>query len=244
MRIFETKHEILDFEGDMSGKLMLPNILSLAIMGSTKQSLVYEVGPEYTHAMGLGWIVLQHEITIIRRPLVGEIITIQTHGKEFNKYFAKRDYTFLDENNNKIIQIDSMYAMLDMEKRKMAKIPDAVVQAYQPESVKRVPHLPNPLQFTDDEVAEISCQYHVRFSDIDSNQHVNNAKYLDWAQDPLGRDFLLTHEPQLVNIKFEHEVLLGETVESKIIQQSDETKHQIWMGSELAAEVGIKWTEN
>ncbi|QIL51206.1 acyl-ACP thioesterase [Weissella coleopterorum] len=244
MRIFETKHEILDFEGDMSGKLMLPNILSLAIMGSTKQSLAYEVGPDYTHAMGLGWIVLQHEIIIYRRPSVGETVTIQTHGKEFNPFFAKRDYTFLDEDSNKIIQIDSMYAMLDMEKRKMARIPDALVQAYQPDSVKRVPHLAKPLRFTNEEAADLTRLYQVRFSDIDSNQHVNNAKYLDWAQDPLGRDFLLEHEPQLVNIKFEHEVLLGETVVSKVIQQKNQTKHQIWMGDELAAEVGIKWTEN
>ena len=38
--------------------------------------------------------------------------------------------------------------------------------------------------------------YRVRFYDIDSNQHVNNAMYFNWIIDVLGYDFLTTHIPE------------------------------------------------
>lgn len=243
MRIYETKHEILDDEIDVTGKLTLPKILSLSIGVSTKQSLAYGVGPEYTHAVGLGWVVLQHVITINRRPESGETMTISTHGKEFNPFLAKRDYTFVDEQGYKIIQVDSLYTMMDMKKRKMARIPTDLVDVFDPDRVKRVPHPDKPDRIAEDEAITCEQAYQVRYSDIDSNQHVNNARYLDWAQDPLGMDFLRTHEPKEVNIKFEHEVRWGEMIDVKIAQQADETKHQIWYGDELSAEVSIKWTQ-
>jgi len=244
MKVYEIKHEILYFEGDMTGKLSLPNILNLAILSSTEQSIAYEVGPDFTHGLGLGWIILQHILEIKRRPAIGETVTVQTYAKEVNPFFCKREYIFVDADGNEIVKIDTLYAMIDMEKRKMARIPDGIAQKFDPILVKKIARQPAPDSIGADEQLLRSQDYRVRFTDIDSNQHVNNSKYLNWTQDVLGPEFLLSHEPSHVNIKFEHEVRLGDTVDSKVVVTGNATRHQISSGANLAAEASINWTTN
>ncbi|MCM0582640.1 acyl-ACP thioesterase [Weissella diestrammenae] len=243
MKVYEIEHEVLYYEGDMTGKLNLPTILNLAILSSTEQAIDYGVGPEYTHNLGLGWIILQHIIDIKRRPEIGERIKVSTHAKELNPFFCKRDYTFVDAQGIEIIKIDTLYAMIDMTKRKMARIPEDIAAAFDPTIVKKIARQTAPLTMTDD-MSSQQQDYRVRFTDIDSNQHVNNSKYLNWTQDILGPEFLLAHEPRHVNIKFEHEVRLGEIVTSRVAVIGNQSRHQIIAGDELAAEASIDWTEN
>ncbi|MDR3190383.1 MAG: acyl-ACP thioesterase [Lactobacillaceae bacterium] len=243
-KIFEMPHEILYYEADATGKLSLPNILNLAILSSTKQTDELGVGPDYTHDLGLGWIILQHNMTITRRPAIGETIILQTQAREANPFFCMRDYTFIDASGQVIVQIDSMYAMIDMQKRKVARIPEGYVDVFEPIVVKKIPRLPEPQLIAEDEQVDIEQDYRVRFTDIDSNQHVNNSKYFDWVQDVLGDGYIRTHEAVSVNIKFEQEVRSGNIISSRVVKQGDVTKHQIYNGEILAAEASVSWVAN
>ncbi len=61
-----------------------------------------------------------------------------------------------------------------------------------------------------------SLPYRVRFYDIDSNQHVNNAIYFNWLLDVLGHDFLTKHLVQEVTIRFDREVAYGNLIDSHV----------------------------
>jgi medium-chain acyl-[acyl-carrier-protein] hydrolase len=242
--VFSMQHEVLYYEADFTGKLSLPMIFNLAVLSSTEQSIALNIGPDYVHAHGLGWIILQHVVDIKRRPRIGENLTLTTLAKEFNPFFAKRIYTIADESGIEIVNIDALYALIDMDKRKLARIPDDIVNAYEPERVKKIPRQPEPILFAKDEQGALQQDYRVRYLDIDSNQHVNNSKYFDWLQDVLDSDFVKTHEPTHLNIKYEHEVRLGDTVasEAKLIDDETLSVHRIWSGETLSAEAHINWT--
>lgn len=87
--------------------------------------------------------------------------------------------------------------------------------------------------------------YRVRFYDIDSNQHVNNAMYFNWIIDVLGYDFLTTHVPEKVLIRFDKEVEYGNEIESHYEQVEMEhgvkTRHEIRMQEQLYCEANITW---
>ncbi|TVV26060.1 acyl-ACP thioesterase [Weissella cibaria] len=241
--IYSMQHQVLYYEADVTGKLSLPMIFNLAVLSSTQQSVDLEVGPDFFHAQGIGWIILQHMVEINRRPKIGENLTLQTLAKEFNPFFAKRMYRILDEAGNVLVEIDALYAMIDMERRRMARIPQEMVDAYEPERVKKIPRQPEPQHMIADIPVDVTQEYVVRYLDIDSNQHVNNSKYFDWIQDVLDHDFVKTHEPKRLNIKYEHEVLLGDTIKSEAQTLEDATIHRIWSGDTLSAEAAIEWTD-
>ena len=76
--IYSMQHQVLYYEADVTGKLSLPMIFNLAVLSSTQQSVDLEVGPDFVHAPGFGWIILQHMVEINRRPKIGENLALQT----------------------------------------------------------------------------------------------------------------------------------------------------------------------
>ena len=239
---FRMPHDVVYYEADVTGKLSLPMIYNLAILSSTQQAIDLDIGPEYTHAKGLGWIVLQQLVTINRRPKDGETITLMTKAKQFNPFFAKREYRLIDADGNDLVIMNGLFSMIDMNKRKLARIPKDMAEAYQPEHVRKIPRDPEVTPFDETRDADYVQEYVVRYLDIDSNHHVNNSKYAEWMSDVLPVEFLISHEPTAMNIKYEHEVLPGNKIKSEVQLVDNVTKHRIWFGDVLSAEATIEWT--
>ena len=186
---FRMPHDVVYYEADVTGKLSLPMIYNLAILSSTQQAIDLDIGPEYTHAKGLGWIVLQQLVTINRRPKDGETITLMTKAKQFNPFFAKREYRLIDADGNDLVIMNGLFSMIDMNKRKLARIPKDMAEAYQPEHVRKIPRDPEVTPFDETRDADYVQEYVVRYLDIDSNHHVNNSKYAEWMSDVLPVEF-------------------------------------------------------
>lgn len=242
MKKYEIERRVAYYEADTTQKLSLPMILNLAVLASKNQSDELGVGQDYHLAMGLGWVILQYEVTIKRRPKVGELMRIQTYAAEYNPFFVRRPFIFFDESGDEIIKVSSIWTMLDIKNRRMARLPQAIVDKYDAELVKQVPRIPNPIKITGDDTV-IENDYHVRYLDIDANQHVNNSKYFEWMQDVLSPEYLMTHEVTHINLKFENEIRLGHTILSQVVLGDGETRHRIMMGDTVSAEAEFKWRE-
>jgi medium-chain acyl-[acyl-carrier-protein] hydrolase len=236
--IYQVKHQVVYYEADTTGYLSLPMIFNLAILASTNQAVELGIGPDQNHAQGLGWVVLQYDTTIHRRPKLGETVTIETEPLLYNPFFATRRYTFLEEDGTVLIDIRALFTMIDMEKRRMARIPHEQMEAYQAQRVKQIERMPTPQAI--EEVDE-QATYRVRYLDIDSNQHVNNSRYFDWLQDVLPRGFVQAHDMTRINIKFENEVRYGQTVVSQVTRVDGRTLHRIMNNDTIAAEAEVWW---
>ena len=54
--------------------------------------------------------------------------------------------------------------------------------------------------------------FKVRYTDIDSNQHVNNTKYVDWAIETLPEEIVNNYSLDEIKVTFEKECKYGDTV--------------------------------
>ncbi|QBO36572.1 acyl-ACP thioesterase [Periweissella cryptocerci] len=245
--VFAEEHRVLYYEADITGKLTTANILNLAILASGDQSETLGVGNAEIHAQNIGWVILQYNIDITRRPSVGEQIVIKTQADHYNPYFAVRNFWLETSQGEKLVDIRAIFTMIDMEARKMVRIPQVMMEAYQADKVKKIERIPNPMQLAETELPEVMHNfYHVRFFDIDHNHHVNNAHYFTWMQDPLGAEFLTQNEVVNINIKYESEIRYGSEINSyyKILPAVDgivTTLHQIRVDNELMTEAEMKW---
>lgn len=207
---FFQEHEVYFYECDVNGQLTLPMLLNIAIYTSEKQCDLLGVGPQKVKSYGLGWVVTQYEINITRMPKSDERIIVKTEAVKYNKYFSYRDFWVMDEEGKECAYIHSIFVLMNMETRKLTRIPEELVAPFESEKttkIERAAALP-----------EINCSqqlvYRVRFSDIDMNQHVNNSKYFEWMTDVLGLEFLMSHTPKKIILKYEKEVEYGQEITS------------------------------
>ncbi|WP_277630796.1 acyl-[acyl-carrier-protein] thioesterase [Atopococcus tabaci] len=209
---YSRPHQVRSYECDQTQKMTLPMLLNILMEVSGEQSRLLERGEEDMMKRGLGWIILQYTMDIQRMPRMGETVEVETQAVQYNKIFTYRHFTVYDKQGKTLVKVQTTFAAIDLEKRKMARITEDLIAPYEAPFEKRLVRVAKPEPVDDDHAH--TTPYRVRFFDIDSNRHVNNSRYVDWTLDALGQDFLTTHEMTHANIKFDKEVLYGQMIDS------------------------------
>lgn len=241
---YSSNHHVLYYECDKTQRMTMQMLLNLLIQVSGEQSNELGLTEEKMTEMGVAWIVLQHMFTVTRMPVTNEVITVETSAKQYNKFFCYRDFIVTNQAGETLVALTMVFAVLDIEKRKMTHISDEMVARYEAPLVKRPIRTPRPL-LIDEEIVD-SSTYRVRYFDIDANNHVNNSKYVEWMFDMLGADFLSQHEVKSGTIKFEKEVLYGSPVEcqASFAETSDsiQTAHRIQSEGNVNCTASFEWS--
>lgn len=243
--IYEETLTIPYYLVDRYDKIKLPQLMSvlIEISGGQTAELVTTTAEE----LGLSWVIIQYEFNIHRMPKARETIKIKTFAKEYNRIFSYREFEVYDEEDNLLVSVMTVFALID-ENRKMSRIPEELVQGYGSTESRRIKRMPKP-ELPKNKQESNHRSYHVRYFDIDSNFHANNAMYFVWMLDVLGDDFLSKHDPVYGNVVFEKEVHIGEDVHSfSEVATNDEgeliSRHQIQVDEVNKCTGTFKWVEN
>ena len=176
------------------------------------------------------WVLLKYDITIYEYPKFKDTITVDTKVLGTKKFYGYRQNTIKNSEGKIIGEVISTAILIDFKKRRPMKISPEQSEIY---GIKGELNEVPPL----DDIREIENEkfikdYPIRYSDIDSNGHVNNVKYIEMAMDTLPRYIL--NEYRLFNIKvlFKKETTDGDTlhISSEIINETDDeitTIHKI-----------------
>ncbi len=238
---YTVPHEVAYYECDVNGTMTLSSMIAVAIKVSEEQSDQLERGTDFVHGFGLTWIITNYQLFIMRLPQVGETIRIATQAMEYNKYFCYRNFWLTTESGEELVRIETIFALMNLESRKMSSVPAEIIAPYESEKITKIKRYPK----IEKVVAGDSLPFRVRFYDIDSNQHVNNAVYFNWMLDVLGYEFLTTMTPTYVNIRFDKEVEYGNEIAShfEVLPEVTQTKtrHEIRIGAQTYCEAQIDW---
>lgn len=239
---FTRQHEVVYYECDRTGSMTIPMLISIAIRISEEQSDQLNRGTDFIQSFGVTWILTNYHVMISRLPQVGETVSVTTKAQEYNKYFCYRTFWFYDEAGNELVKIESVFALMDIHTRKMSRVTEEIIAPFESEKISKIRRF-GQLTKLDKEKPYTQLPYRVRFYDIDSNQHVNNAIYFNWILDALGYDFLNQHQPKSITIRYEKEVSYGNQIDSLV--QIDETticsRHLIQVGDDRCCEAEIEW---
>ena len=243
--IYERTLRVPYYLGDRYNRMTLPHLMNVLIEISGEQTA--QIGVPPAEELGLSWIILQYDLDINRLPKTNENITVKTFAKEYNRLFSYREFEVYDEEENLLLEVMTVFALMN-EKRKLARLPDELVQGYGSTENRRIRRMPKPETPENLETANRK-DYEVRFYDIDTNFHANNSMYYVWMLDALGDEFLATHEPIHGNITFEKEVHIGDEIESYVDFAVDEndvliSRHQVKVGDINKCTATFKWIDN
>ena len=238
---YQQKYRVPFYESDAFQKMRLSSILAVALQISGEQST--ELGRSdvwVSEHYGLFWAVIEYDVKITRFPMFNEEITIETEATSYNKFFCYRRFSFLDSQGEVMLEIASTWVLMDKETRKIERVLDDIVDPYASEKISKILR---PHKFKKREAFEnpTLMTYPVRFSALDMNGHVNNAKYYDWAADMVDFEFRKSHVPSRIFIKYNHEVLYGEEIHAAMSWEEDVSHHNFNEGS---TQIEIHWTEH
>ena len=236
---YTEEHRVVYYETNITGTMNIGTLVDLCMLVSMDQSALLGISTERLDHMGYGWVIMQNIIDVVRLPKEHENIKITTQATSYNRLFCYRNFYVHDKQGEEIVHMHTVFALMDKAKRKIARIQKEIVGPYEGDystKIERlaVPHLADKVDY--------SNQYHVRFMDIDSNQHVNNVHYYEWMLDTLPMEFLQNHEIKHLNIVYKNEVRYGESVESNTQLINDhQTLHEIKVGNKLSCTAEVEW---
>lgn len=173
------------------------------------------------------WVLLKYDITIHKYPRFKDVITVDTKALGTKRFYGYRENKIKDSNGEIIGEVVSTAILIDFEKRRPMKISEEQSAIYGLNGeLDEVPPLDDIPKV---EREDYSSDYTIRFSDIDSNGHVNNVKYMEMAVDTLPRSILNEYEIHNVKVLFKKETTDGNKVHvsSQVINNEDNTINTI-----------------
>lgn len=245
---FEKKYEINIFDVDSRHQCKFSSLINyLWDVVISQSDYLGETKDGFVHNKCV-WVLLKYDIKIYEYPRFKDIITVTTEALGTKKFYGYRHNTIRNSDGKIICEVLSVAILIDIDKRCPVKISADQGEAYGIKGeLDKVPPLDDILKV---EKENYSKYYSIRYSDIDSNGHVNNVRYMEMAIDTLPRSIL--NEYDLFNIKvlFKKETTDGDTVHisSEVINnENDEitTIHSITSNTEkLLTKLQFSWKKH
>lgn len=219
--ITSKEYEVHYYEIDYKKRLLITSLMNYFSDVAVLQGDQKGMDLKFMKENKIAWVLYKWDITIDRYPLLGEKITVSTMPYSFRKFYAYRKYEIKDSSGTVIGRADSIWFLIDIEKRRPMRIPQMMYDAYgitkednDALDIRKV--IP---------VTEVQYEksFNVRYSDIDTNKHVNNVKYASWAIETIPLDIVQNYTLKNIRIDYEKETTYGEMVKSQtqIIREED-----------------------
>lgn len=193
---------LLDF--DRYGRIQPVSVLDVFQDLATIQAADMGIGREDMMAKGVFWAVVRSKFEIVKPSRPYHVVHARTWPHTPTRFSFLRDFSMQDENGDLLVKATSEWVLMDVRERKFVSVKDyydGPFDFYEDRSFDR-----KPRKVADFE--EGNLPVHVitpRFSDIDVNGHVNNARYASYVVDALDLgegDAIKTFQ-----IDYRHEVL-------------------------------------
>lgn len=223
-KVYTKKYEINYYDVDYNLQCKLASIVNfLCDIGNTQSESLGETIDELT-ARNCAWVFYKYDIKIKRYPKYRDIITVQTEPTAFNKFYAFRGYKIMDKDNNVIVEATALFFLINIEKRRPTRISEEQMNAYTGGEI--LPKGVDMGEVRDFNEEDFSKEFSIRYSDIDSNGHVNNVKYMEWAIESVPEEVIKDYKLKRIKVVFVKETVYGDKVHvlGQKIEEDNEIK--------------------
>lgn len=186
-------------------------ILSIFEESSQLHSASINEGINNIEKTGFSWVLLNWKVKVFTRPKYGDHLHTKTWARYTNKFYTYRDFELYAEDNSLVAIATSKWALIDINKKSIARITDEVIGKYEPENKSvfnelEVPRLQEPNMF------DCKIPVQIRKTDIDINKHVHNLHYLNYAYNILPDNFVFGNELNNIEILYKKQIKFGDNV--------------------------------
>lgn len=159
---------------------------------------------------GLAWVLLDWKLQVFKRPGWRARLHVRTWPAKTEHACNFRDYEIFDESGEKLAIATSRWVLYDLHKKRIVKITPDVVERFAPCGISVFDTGIEKLQ--EPEGAVVSFEYRVLRRDIDSNGHVNNLNYINFAKEALPDEVYNLAHFSSIEVMYKKQCLVGSEI--------------------------------
>ena len=203
---------------DRYGRIQPAAILDIFQEVATLQAEQMGVGRASMLAKGVYWVVVRMKYEVLRQPQLHERVIARTWPHTVSRFSFLRDYAMRAEDGETLIKATSEWVVVDARTHKFASIADIYDGSRDFEQERSFDAKPKKVGNLPDDTAK-PFRIVPRYTDIDLNGHVNNAKYANFVLDALdpGKEGAI----RSLQIDYRKEVLEGQAIDVRIAYADD-----------------------
>lgn len=203
-------------EVDRSRRLTVEKLIDYFQDCTTFQSEGLGVGLDYMQERHIAWVINYWQISLARRPAMGEQVVIGTIPYEFKAIMGMRNFWMDTAEGERLAVANSVWTLLDMEEMKLLRIPEEISGKYELSPKLEMDYSPRKIAVpkTGGETLE---EITVRLHHLDTNQHMNNAQYVHFAAMYLPADAEVTE----LRVEYKRQAMLGDHIIPVLYRTAD-----------------------
>ena len=155
---------------------------------------------------GMAWLLASWHIKINSYPKYLQKIRARTWATKFSGIYGYRDFEIVDENDNVLAIANSIWFLYNTREQKIQRVTPEIASIYKPEEryvfSEAETKLRAPKEYNDLYKTVVSER------ELDTNNHVNNVNYINFALDALPQDF----EVKELKISYKKAAVLGNEI--------------------------------
>jgi len=152
------------------------------------------------------WMLVWWRIRLIDKAFWNDNLTVRTWPRTMERAKSERDFEIVAESGHQIAVGESLWVLVNADSGRISRIPQELASVYDLTPRKVFEDVPVEISSSQGKLT-YSCEVLKR--DIDTNHHVNNRIYLDYARQALPEDVDETTFAE-VTIRFHRQMLLGQ----------------------------------
>jgi medium-chain acyl-[acyl-carrier-protein] hydrolase len=217
--IFECHLRVDACDIDSTGKLKVSSVFNhiqnLAAVHA--QGLGAGIGEMLT--LGMFWVLSWVKLEFAFFPMFGEEFSAKTWPKCRHRLFSIRDFLFCGKNGDVFCRGTTAWLMVDL-KTKKAKNPMSL-QLNIPYQENESALCCYPERFPPEHAGTTVYTRKIRYSDLDLNRHVNNARYIELLMDCFDVEHHQKHQIRSFTVSFVSEAKYGDEIDLLLADDSD-----------------------
>lgn len=216
MDIYRTTFRILSSQTDMTRTLRPSSLFTILQEAAIAHTQALGAGREKTLDRGLLWVITMQQVEIQRMPVYDEQVTLLSWPGKTMHLFFPRYWQMTDAEGRPLIEASSLWGLMDQDSRKLV---------FPEEYNISLPDMSNgrngsiPLRIRAQQTPTVQ-EFTVPYSYTDLNGHMNNAHYLDLAQDCMP-ETIRQRKPARIRAEYIEEIRYGDTLSLYAGQLSD-----------------------
>ena len=198
--IWKETYQIRSYEVDRRNRLSILTMFNFMQEAASNHARALGVSVRQLLSENYTWLLSRLKIKIASYPGINDSIQVATWPSGTQRLFALRDFKLMNGHDQVIAEAVSAWLVIDVQKRRPVRI-SPFVERLKPLEGHHV--LPDTL----DKLPELKSRTYekkfvARYSDVDVNQHVNNASFVEWVLEGVPPSVLNTSAPVQLEINY------------------------------------------
>jgi medium-chain acyl-[acyl-carrier-protein] hydrolase len=216
---WEEAFRVRTYEVDPAGCASIQTLCNYLQEAAGNHARQLGVSMEQMEGQNLTWVLARLHVEVNRYPRWKDTVEVETWPSGFEGLYARREFIVENGSPEPLLKATSAWLLVDIRRRRPVRIPEFVTAIVSPRQQRALDDTFSDLPGLNQ--AEHERRFHVRYSDLDLNQHVNNVRYIEWAVETLPLEIIRNRHLARIEVAFRAETNYGDVVTGQAQQLND-----------------------